>query len=293
MHRPQGAAEDRHDLLVAVERHVEREVHASVGIDQRTDAVVDGVPLDDTPSGAIAADAGRVVQRQHRLQAGQARRHHLRSTTEPGEEVGLDEAGGDAHVGRQPGPVQQHRHVAVVPTQPFELLIVAGIVVDHPDDVDDVTEHGPELGRRAPTMGSRGDQHRHVLRTDDSLELLQDGRDHEVSRLGSGAVAHRDGNGLTGPHQVAQRRARHGPAQGAAQRRGRISEGRLVGRLHHGQVDTGRQLDRKPAVPVGQTHLHRAHPVRLPARSDSARASDPASRRTRPAHRRARVARVG
>ena len=164
-------------------------------------------------------------------------------------------------------------------------VIVAGVVVDHPDVVDDITEHGPQLGRRVPAMGSGGHQHGHVLQADDPLELLQDGRDHEVSGLRSGAVAHRDGDGLTGPHQVAERRAGHGPAQGRPERPGRIGERRLVGRLHHRQVDTGRQLDGKPAVAVGQTHLHRAHPVRLPARSDSARASARASRPTDPPRR--------
>ena len=56
------------------------------------------------------SDALRIVQRHHRLEPGQARRHHLGSAAEAGEEVRLDESGRDADVGVQPLAIQVDGH---------------------------------------------------------------------------------------------------------------------------------------------------------------------------------------
>ena len=162
----------------------------------------------------------------------------------------------------------QHRHVAVRGAKRDQgAAVVAGVVVDDPDAVH---ESSPSIARSSAvvfprwvpvatrTMTSSG-------RTMPSSSSRTAGI-IEVARLGAGAVAHRDGDGLPGADQVAQRRARHWVAQRSSQRRGRIGDPRLEGRLHHGGPDAGRQLDRKPAVAVGQTYPHRAHPVRPPAR---------------------------
>ena len=73
-----------------------------------THIVVDRIALGDAPRRQRMADVMDVVQRHHRLQAGQARRHHLGSAAEPGKEMRFDETRRDAHVGIQPCGVEEH-----------------------------------------------------------------------------------------------------------------------------------------------------------------------------------------
>ena len=99
-------AKARGDLLIAVERDVEREVRrAPCRAISRTSSWI-GLPSVMPQVALRMADARGVVQGHHRLEAGQPRRHHLRPAAEAGKEVRLDEAGGDADVGVQPLAIQ-------------------------------------------------------------------------------------------------------------------------------------------------------------------------------------------
>ena len=68
---------------------------------------MDRIAFGDAPRRKRMADVMHVVQRHHRSEPGKTRRHHLRTAAEPGEEVRLDEAGGDADIGIQPCAIEE------------------------------------------------------------------------------------------------------------------------------------------------------------------------------------------
>ncbi len=119
-----------------VEEHVDGEVDAGRGGD-RADGVVDRVPLDDAPGRLRVADPPGVVERERRLEPGQARRDHLRTAAEPGEEVRLHEAGRDPQVRLDPLPGEEDRHV-VDHAEVDQARPVARVVVDDPPGVEHV-----------------------------------------------------------------------------------------------------------------------------------------------------------
>ena len=63
-------------------------------------------------------------------------RDHLRAAGEAGEEVRLDEPGGDLHVGRAPLPVEPDRNAVAERADPLQGRVVPGVVVDDADPVD-------------------------------------------------------------------------------------------------------------------------------------------------------------
>ena len=95
------AGEGGGDLLIAIERHVDREMHRHHPRDL-AHIVVDRVPFGDAPRGARVTDVPGIVERHDRFESGQSGRHHLGPAAETGEEVRLDEAGRDPHVGFEP-----------------------------------------------------------------------------------------------------------------------------------------------------------------------------------------------
>ena len=95
------AGEGRGDLLIAIERHVDREMHRHHPRDL-AHVVMDRIALGDAPRGTRVADVPGIVERHDRLESGQSGRHHLGPAAETGEEVRLDKAGGDADVGIEP-----------------------------------------------------------------------------------------------------------------------------------------------------------------------------------------------
>ena len=101
----QVAGEHRGDLLLAIQRHVHREIDADHAGDL-ADVVVDRIALGDAPGRVRVADALGVVQHQHRLETREPGGHHLRAAAEAGEEVRLDEPGRDPDVGVHPRAIQ-------------------------------------------------------------------------------------------------------------------------------------------------------------------------------------------
>jgi hypothetical protein len=276
MHGEQLAGERAHHLLLAVQGDVEPEVDPADGRDHRADVVVHGVALADAPYGVGRADALSVVQGEDGLQAREPGDAQLRAPAEPGEEVRLDEARGDPDVRLHPVSVEPHGHSVAVAAHPHEGRLVARVVVEHVDPVDDVVaQHRPELGLGVAAVGAGGHEDDDVVDVDDALDLLQHGRDHEVARLGPGAVADGDGHGLSRPHDLAQRRSRHRPAQRRPQDLGGIARAGNVPRLDD-RRPVVRQVHGQPALAVGQlyphalallivrrvAHLRRSHPAR-------------------------------
>ncbi len=175
---------------------------------------------------------------------------------EAGEEVGLDEAGGDAHVGVEPQVVQPHRHVAGEPAEPAEAGVVAGVVVDHPDGGEHVTtEHVLQLGRGVAPMGAGGDEHDDAIEPDHGLQHVEQRRDHQVPRLGPGAVAHRDGDGLPGSDALVQRRADVGGPQRPGQRGPLVGHGLELAGPDDGGGSVG-DVDGHPRLAVGEVDPH-------------------------------------
>ena len=199
----QLAGEHRRDLLLTIECHVDREVDADHSRDL-THVVVDRVALGDAPGGARMTDALRVVQRHHGLETRKPGRDHLGAPAEPGEEMRLDEAGGDPNVGVQKLPVQMHGDTGGRASDIRQRRRVTGVVVDHAVAVEDVAaEHPLELGRRVRAVGSRGNQDRDVFRSD-LRHLFEERPQHLSTRLGAGDVAYGNGHALALTHELAQ-----------------------------------------------------------------------------------------
>jgi hypothetical protein len=268
VHGPQLARERRDDALLAVEDHVEREVGRARGGD-RTDVVVHRVALDAPPRRRGMADASGVVEHEHRVEPREPGRHHLGAAAEAGEEVRLDEAGGDPHVGLHPLAVEPHGHALAVLAEVLQAPRVARVVVDDPHAVRHLgAEHRPDLLVGVAAVGARGHEHGHVVERDHALELLEHGGDHEVARLGARAVAHGDGHAPAAAGGVAQSRPGHGGVERLAQDRPGLRRGGMVRRLDHRGAPVG-QVHVEPAPAVGEPHPHRGatlpHPRRPPA----------------------------
>ena len=231
MHGEELAAEGARDPLLAVEHDVEREVRAG-GRGDRAHVVVHGVALRDAPARVGVADARGVVQRQRRLEAREARGDELRTAGEAGEEVRLDEAGGDADIGGDPLAVEPHRHVGAVAAHPGQRALVAGIVVDDAHGGEHlVAEHRAQLVGRVAAMGAGGDEHDDVLEPHEALELLEQGGHDDLARLRARAVADADRDRPPAAHDLAQRRAGDGTAQRLEHRGARVGGGLRMQRL--------------------------------------------------------------
>ena len=191
------AGERGSDLLLTIERHVDREMHAHHPRDL-AHIVVDRVPLGHAPRGERVADVLCVVERHHRFEPGQSGRHHLGSAAETGEEVRLDEAGRDPHVGIEELAIQKHLHTGGGRAHASQRRGVAAVVIDHRVAAQDLAaEHALELLIGVATMGARRDENRDVFRLD-LRQLLEDGLQLLDSRLRARDVADGDRDLLTG-----------------------------------------------------------------------------------------------
>ena len=190
VHREQLAAEGVRDALLTVQHDVEREVRARRGGD-RAHVVVHRIAVRDPPARIRMADAGGVVERQRRLEAGEARRDELGAAGEAREEVRLDEAGRDADVGPRPFAVQPHRHIGAEAAHPRQRRPVARIVIDDPDRREHlVAEHRAQLLVGVAAVRSRGDEDDDVLEAHQPFELLEERRDDD-RRAAAGACRRR------------------------------------------------------------------------------------------------------
>ena len=144
---------------------------------------------------------------EHRLEAGETGRDHLRAAAEAGEEVRLDEAGRDPHVGLDPRAVEPHGHAA--PSRPSQTSDAASRAswLTTRDRVDDVVaEHRPSSSSRVAAVRAGRDEDRRRPRRDDAVELVEDRRDHDRRAAAGGCRRTRDRDRLPGSHELAQRR---------------------------------------------------------------------------------------
>jgi hypothetical protein len=89
-------------------------------------------------------------------------------------------------------------------------------VVDDADALEDiVAEHRAELVVGVRAMGAGRHEEDHVFQTNETVELLEEGGDDDMARLGSRAVADRDRDGPAAFGDVTERR----PGDRAAQSR--------------------------------------------------------------------------
>src|SRR4029453_8027733 len=112
------------------QRHIDSEVNADHFRDL-ANIVVDGIALRYAPRGVRVTDSPRVVQDQHRLEAGKSRGDHFGSTAEAGEEVRFDESGRDSNIGCKPLTVQVDRDASRGLAEIFERSVVPTVVVDN------------------------------------------------------------------------------------------------------------------------------------------------------------------
>jgi len=221
-----------------------------------SDAAVAANPNSPNIGAAAVANIAHTVIAHHGFQPRDAGHDSFGTAAEAGEEVGLDEAGGDAQVGLHPLRVEPDGDAVAVLAHPGERRAVARVVVDDADAVVDlVAEHAAQLLLGVAAVRPRRHEDRDVVEVDDAVELLEHGGDHEVARLGPGAVAHRDGDRLARLGDLAQRRAGDRLAHRGVQRRHRVGGGLRV----HGLHDRGallRELDAEPLLAVRQPDLH-------------------------------------
>ena len=232
-----------------------------------------------TPQVASGSPMRRgVVQCQHRLQAGEAGRDQLRAAAEAGEEVRLDEAGGDAHVGVDPLPVQpdRARRRPSLP-DPAQAVLVAGVVVDHPDPVEHVSapSMASQLGVRVAAVGAGGHEQHDVLGPDEAVQLVE-------QRPGSSPAGAAAGCRRTSRWRPS---ARAGPGRAAAAPAvGARSAARTAAcRVGHGGGGPGghhegplrREVDGQAGLAVGEPYQHCRPPSRPVGRSRYTRVAVP------------------
>ncbi len=225
MHLEQFAREALDDLLGVVEDHVEREIDPGLGRD-RADVVVDRIALADGPGRLGAPDPPRVMQRQGGLEPGQPRRHQLRAAAESCEEVRLDEAGRDLHVGVGPAAVQPDRHPVADHPAPAQAVGVAGVVVYDPHRARELAEHLAQLLGGVSAVSPGGDQQRECAAIGDPVELANERPDHRLAWLRARQVADRDGDRVASVDELPQPRAGDRVLHGISQRRGRVGSAR-------------------------------------------------------------------
>ena len=108
------------------------------------------------------------------------------------------------------------------PKRPIHVSVdvVTGIVIDDAHGREHlVAEHRAQLGVGVAAVRAGGDEHDHVFEAHEPVELLEDGRHHDLARLGPRAVADADRDRPPPAHDLAQRRAGDGPAQRLEHRR--------------------------------------------------------------------------
>ena len=150
----------------------------------------------------------------------------------------------------------QTGHVVAEPADPRQRGVVAGVVVDDPDRVDDlVAEHRAQLRRRVAAVGAGRDEEHDVVEGDDAVELVEDRGDHDVARLRARDVTDADRDRLAAPDELAQRPAGERVAQRAHDLGGRVRRRLLVRRDDHGRAVV-RKLDLEAVLAVCEAHLH-------------------------------------
>src|SRR5262249_4803113 len=93
------------DLLVAVESHVQSEVHAGHSGDF-ANVVMYWIAFDDSPRGFRIADSRCVVKGHDGVESRQSRGNHFGTAAEACEEMRLDETGRDFEVAFDPCTIQ-------------------------------------------------------------------------------------------------------------------------------------------------------------------------------------------
>jgi hypothetical protein len=192
------------------------------------------------------------VQHHHGVDPGQAGGHHLRPTAEAGEEVRLDEPGGDPQVGLDPQGVQRQRHAVPGGAQGGQRAAVPRVVVHDPAPGQHVVaEHLAQLLGGVAPVRAGGHQDDDLAPRRGGVDLLQQGVQDRAARLGPGAVADGDRHGHPGADLLAQRRHPQGVAQGVAQAGRRVRQRRVVLRGDHQSPVLQRDVDRATAVGEG------------------------------------------
>ena len=204
------------DLLVAVERHIHREVNAD-HLRDLPNIVVDGIALGYAPRCVRMTDSPRVVKDQHRLESGKSGGDHFGSAAEPGEKVRLDESGRDSNIGSQPLTIQVDRDTSRGLAEIFERSVVPAVVVDNAVPPGDVgTEHLLQFCRGVRPMGARRDQNRHILGTH-LRQFLEERLERLSTRLRTSHVADRNRHLLPPSDELADRPAAGGRAESREQ----------------------------------------------------------------------------
>ena len=282
------AREHLRDGLIAVERHVDSKGHAGETRDL-AHVVVDRIPLRDAPRGLGMAHMPRVVQPQHGVEARQAGRHHLGTAAEAGEEMRLDEAGGDAHVSAEPPPIQLDGHARGGDPGVGQRCDIPRVVVHDGVARHDLgAEHGHQFLVRVGAMRAGGHQDGDVTRGH-LRQRREDRLQHHLARLRPRDVAHRDGHRLALAHQRRQRRPGGGPLERLAQRGLGIAHGRHMARRHHDRTFFG-QVHAESVGAVVELYSHEGcaivarQPGDMPCRAVPPRAS-PAAHDPRPSAR--------
>ena len=118
-----------------------------------------------------------------------------------------------------------------------------------------VAEHRAQLLLGVAAMRPRGDEQHDVIEAHEPVQLLEDGRDDDLPRLGPSAVADADRDRAAAAGDVAQWPAGNGPAQRLEHRGPRVRGGRGVQRFDHGRALV-RELDRETVAAVRERDLH-------------------------------------
>ena len=257
VHRAELAREGLDHLLLAVEDHVEAEVRRRRRRPRRGCPCGRGCPRARPrwPSGRRCA-----ARRAARARCQGPARPGVTSfgpPLKPAKKCGSTKPVVMRRSACDPHAVDPHRHAVAVLAEEGQRGLVARVVVDDPHALDDVVaEHRPDLLVGVAAVRAGGDEDHDVVVAD--AQLVEDGGDHLVARLGAGAVAHRDRDLHA---RAARARAAAGRRPGAGARRAGPRPRRRAPAWYAGSttVVVVRELDLEAPGPIGQPHLHRRH----------------------------------
>ncbi len=171
--------------------------------------------------------------------------------------MGLDEAGQDFQVAAHKLGVELDLVPPGCLAQRNLGLRREGIVLDDaaaPEDV--IPQHDPQLGLGVGAMGPQGVEERN-LDPRDSVELAEDGLEHQGIGRRPGNVAENDAHPHPRRHDLSQRLQPERRAERLPQGGGGIRQARDIDRFDHSHIERIRQLERQAVFSICQ--LYRRH----------------------------------
>jgi hypothetical protein len=245
---------------------VEGDVQQKAGADAQGDIanfLPDRIANRNSKCRSRIANVAGVVIRHNRLQPGTTGHDPLRTAAEPGEEMRLDKAGDDAHIGLGEMLVDQGRCAVVHHPELLHGLRIFRLVIDHSVILDDFRrEHFLQLFNSVRSMRAKLVQKRDLFARDEA-EIVEKPGDEPIIRRGARNVREGDTDLRARRDPITQRLGGNRSFKSAKDGLLLVRQARSV----QGLDDSGdlvRQINGEVALSVSQLYLHRRNLTNKP-----------------------------